>query len=214
MRNVAAKSERTELLESIRRIWSEALAYFPELHSLCSWVDVGAHTWREIDAITGESGENLAGLKQVLGIELLGHRWISWFETVRARALKNAAALRERGVKVEYCTGDFASPDITERVREFHPDLVTFFYPFVAQETAAAWGLRRSQFRSFEALLEAAERVKPRALLSVHQGEWEAQEAEVAYLRVFGQSVWSRARSVTVTCAPVHDAVLWYLPLA
>ena len=145
-------------------------------------VDVGCSNWSYVRALAN-SFPNAA----LLGVELDGGRryWNLHRRIDYAQAY--ADEVRKEGRWVEVYWRDFLQLVTLTHVKipAKSEVLFCFFFPFVSENPCLKWGLPR-RYVNFEALLKKVHLLCESAalqsrILSVHQGEWEAHEAERSY---------------------------------
>lgn len=139
--------------------------------------DVGCRNWSYADGLA-QAFSNAA----LLGIEVDGAR--RYWNLYRRRdfATAKAVALSLEGRPSEVLFGDFRKLDVAAYCTGYESVAFCFFFPFVSSNPCLKWGLPL-EFGEFKPLLAHALsslEVKP-LLLSVHQGQWEAEIARAAY---------------------------------
>ncbi|MGZ3708857.1 MAG: hypothetical protein ACXWPM_08760, partial [Bdellovibrionota bacterium] len=106
-------------------------------------------------------------------VELDGARryWNLYRRIDQARAQASAVA------PADALHADFRAVDLP---KDLSASALTSFYPFVSEYPALAWGVppELSDFREILMKIRTA-----RLILTVHQGEWEAELARAAYRR-------------------------------
>lgn len=186
-------------LEYYRRVLERSYAHKNDRQSVCQVVDVGCRNWSYVRALA-----RFFNNAHLLGVEVDG--WRRYWNLHRRKDYADAyaAELRAEGREVQTFFGDFA--DLQElptagpwgQSPERREILFCFFFPFVSENPCRSWGLP-SRFVKFKELVlkaqtlvasknqhslnsstQCAMEFVPR-LLSVHQGEWEAEEARQVY---------------------------------
>lgn len=163
-------------------------------------VDVGCRNWSYAQALA-----DFFPNAELIGIELDGKRryWNLYRRKDQAEAYvqellmlgKNASFL-----DLDFMKFRMSKPKTPEKQ---NVDLICFFYPFVSWYPCAKWGLPK-KYADFSALLNHALEMRlqmpegRQMILSVHQGEWESEEAHRAYQRA-GISVRELILSVEET---------------
>lgn len=134
-------------------------------------IDVGCRNWSYAAALSGFFSN-----ASLLGIEVDGGRryWNLFRRTDLADSY--ALTLRQRGVDAKHRWIDFRALDLKPEPGR----LFTFFYPFVSDGPCSQWGLPARDFADYELLIDHALRLSG-SILSVHQGEWEAEIARSLY---------------------------------
>lgn len=145
-------------------------------------VDIGCRNWSYAKAL----GEHFP-TADLLGVELDGGRryWNGYRRIDVANSY--AAELSSETRKAECLYADFRKLD-PENLRPFTEQRelwFTFFYPFVSEDPALAWGIPQ-EFADFGALLTHARKLsnavgRKYRVLSLHQGSWEANLARESY---------------------------------
>jgi len=146
-------------------------------------IDVGCRNWSYLSSLASYFPN-----AKLTGIEVDGKR--RYWNLYRRMDLAQAQAetLRLQGRKVEFHCQDFLSLSL-----QFHPEktnseqqgLFCFLYPFVSKDPCLDWGLP-ARFSDYGALLSHSRKLSDSAGLpffwmTVHQGDWEADEARKIY---------------------------------
>lgn len=151
----------------------------PSFEAITTVVDVGCRNWSYLPALS-----KVFPNATCIGIEVDGGRRLADLHRRKDVAQAFAHTLQKTGQKAQHWVGDF-------RNFEWHhagghkPDpkqtLFTLFYPFVSTDPCAGWGLP-SEFAKYDQLLQKVRTLAPGAtVLSLHQGQWEADLARAEY---------------------------------
>lgn len=141
--------------------------------------DIGCRNWSYASAIAQSFAR-----ARLIGVEVDGKRryWNLFRREDVARSY--ALQLEQEGRGAECIFRDFRliAPDLSPAPQSRH--VFCFFFPFVSERPCVKWGLPR-QYADFASLLSHALRLAHEPILiSIHQGEWEAEIARAAYARV------------------------------
>jgi hypothetical protein len=142
-------------------------------------IDVGCRNWSYARALA-----EFFPHAELSGVDVDGARryWNLYRRIDVANA--HAAALANQGHVAKAECKDF------QNLRELPSEkitLFTFFFPFVSENPCLGWGLP-ARFVNFQQLLRHSVRLADAAQtpgahwISAHQGEWEAEEARLAYI--------------------------------
>ena len=153
-----------------------------EIESVDAVLDVGSRNGSYLPALARSCPH-----AQIIGVELDGGRryWNGFRRADFGEAY--AKALREQGREAEYFWDDIRKLSAsTLKLRPQGAVLVSLFYPFVSVDPCISWGLP-AQYADFNSVLQSLQtltREIPETsfqALSIHQGEWERDQARSVY---------------------------------
>jgi hypothetical protein len=136
-------------------------------------IDIGCRNWSYVKVLA----ETFPNAK-LIGIELDGLRryWNLYRRIDVAQA--HAMQIRDSGRMIEAFYGDFRQIQISHTP---NPILFCFLFPFVSDYPCQKWGLPR-HYADFRALIRHSQTLgHNNSWFSIHQGEWEAEEARKNY---------------------------------
>ena len=188
-------SEETPEDRFYRLVISKALGLISSRDFAAVW-DVGCRNWSYAKALALEFPN-----ATLHGIELDGGRRYWNLYRRQDAALAQVAQLRTLGKNAKCTFLDFKKIDstfghVSDRT------LFCFFFPFVSPRPCARWGLPIG-FADYASLLShTRDLARDACILSIHQGEWEAELAEKAYRH-------SNMEMIPFTISPEEYRGLW-----
>ena len=137
--------------------------------------DVGCRNWSYAPTLA-----NTFPNAKLVGVEVDPDRLYLNLTTRKSAAQSVARSLQQSGCETRLEFADFRNCDLSEISPE---TLFLFLFPFVSEAPCRQGGLP-ARFSDFSELLRPIrEHVLRAPVLSCHQGEWEAEEARLAYQR-------------------------------
>lgn len=170
----------TNDLEKEYRYYSTVLlkSFTPEkAKAIHQVIDIGCRNWSYVQSLA-----DFFPTAHLTGIEVDGGRryWNLYRRIDLARAY--ADQVKKQGRKVEVFGEDFRDLNLSLLPQK---TLFCFFFPFVSENPCLSWGLPK-RFADFASLLAHSQQLAQNSesqplWMSLHQGEWEAEEAEKVY---------------------------------